>query len=603
VIGRFRPYRSLLRPDIGKFWLGIITGLIAGAASGAGLPLMMQEVFPIIFAGEDGSFKEAPKWLREIITFFGSPVSPKIVLMFACGMLPVVFIFRGLGTFFSTYLISYVGVSVLEKLRLKCFAKLQHLPLSFHSKMKGGDLMSRIMGDTTILQQALVQASVDIIVQPFTLLWAIGYLIVASLENQAVGIILIALLSVPLCVLPIRIVGKKLLKKAKLLQAETGDLNAVLSENLASQPEVRAYNMQDSQISYFSKLGQKFVRTTMKTIKYKRLTSPLIEIVSAFGIAVAIYYGSKSGLTLEQFLPVVAALFFCYEPVKKLGTVQNRLKQGEASLNRLELILNADDSLPNPINPQTWETIEGAISFKDVSFSYKSDSVLSDLSFEIAAGSTVALVGASGAGKTTVVNLIERFYDVNSGSVSIDGIDVRDVDVTHLRDQIAFVSQNPILFSGTIEENIRIGKSDATQEEVIKAAQDAYAHDFISQLPDGYNTHLGERGTGLSGGQRQRIAIARANLKNAPILILDEATSALDAESESHVHDAFMRLSRGRTTLIIAHRFSSIRAADRILVFEKRVTGGAITGDGTHEDLLESHNAYRDLYEKQMLNE
>lgn len=575
----------------------MLAGLLSGAASGAGLPLMMQEVFPVIFVGENGRTESLPFWLTAFCESIGLKVTSDRILFVACAILPVMFFLRGIGTFFSTYLISSVGVSVLEKLRYKVFVKLQELPLSFHSKMKEGDLMSRVMGDTAILQQALVQASLDIIVQPFTLIWAVGFLIYASVTNEAVGIILVALLTVPLCVLPIRVFGKKLLQRAILLQKETGDLSAVLNENLASQAEIRSYNMQESQSQAFRRLGRRFVVSTLKTVKYQRLTSPMIEIVSAIGIAIAIYYGSRHGLTLEQFLPVIGALFFCYEPIKKLGTVQNRLKQGEASLERLEMILNSNDEMLEPVECQTWQSLDGEISFRNVNFGYEDNTILKDLTVTIDAGSTVALVGPSGAGKTTVVNLIERFYDVDSGSVMIDGIDLRNVKVKELREKIAFVSQNPILFSGTIEENIRIGMPTASHEEVIQAAQDACAYDFIQALPKGLQTVLGERGAGLSGGQRQRIAIARACLKNAPILILDEATSALDSDSEAQVHEALTRLSKGRTTLVIAHRFSSIRGADRILVFET----GVITGDGNHEYLMETNAGYRQLYEKQQM--
>lgn len=600
VIGRFRPYRDLVRPTLPQFWAGVLAGILAGASSGAGMPLMMKEVFPVIFADDAGSKVEPSAWLSGLTSLVPMENDGVALILVACMMLPVVFFFRGLGTFLSAYFVGLTGVSFLEALRLKSFTKLQRLPLAFHAKNKEGDIVSRLMTDSLALQQAVVQASVDLIVQPFTLVFAISALVYMSLTNSAVGVLLAALISVPLCVLPIRIIGKKLLKKARKLQQETGDLTAVLSENLASQPEIRAYNMEKAQIASFADLGRKFVRSTMKTIKYKQLTSPMVEIVSAVGVAFAIYYGSRQGLTLNQFIPVVAALYFCYEPVKKLGSVQNRLRQGEASLQRIEHILDADLRLEEKANPATWTEVRGAVEFRDVSFHYdEGEPVFEGLSFSVEPGTMVALVGPSGAGKTTIVSLLERFYDVDAGMVMIDGLDVRDVAMADLRDRIGYVSQHPVLFSGTIAENILIGRPSASREDVVAAAKMANAHEFIEGLPHGYDTVLGLRGSGLSGGQKQRVAIARACLKDAPILILDEATSALDAENEGLVQEALTQLMIGRTTLVIAHRFSSIRNADRILVFEKGPRGGHLTGDGTHHELMDSHAIYAQLYDQQ----
>lgn len=565
------------------------------------MPLMMDQVFPVIFAGDEGAKEEAPAWLSRLQNSLGLGGRETGLILIACLMLPLVFLLRGIGTFCSAYFVGYTGVSFLEALRLKCFDRLQKLPLAFHARNKEGDIVSRMMTDSLALQQAVVQASVDLVVQPFTLVFAAGALTYMSITNSAVGVLLAALVSVPLCVLPIRMIGKRLLKKARALQKETGDLSAVLTENLAAQPEVRAYRMEQAQTRSFAELGRRFVRSTMQTIKYKQLTSPSVELVSAIGVSFAIYYGSRNGLTLKEFIPVVGALYFCYEPVKKLGAVQNKLRQGEASLDRIEHILLADPGMPESANPQEFAVPPGEIEFCDVDFAYEGgEPVLNGLSFAVDRGETVALVGASGAGKTTVVSLIERFYDVTGGVVLVGGHDVREVRVGDLRDHLGFVSQHPVLFSGTISDNIRQGRPEATDAEVIAAAEKANAADFIEALPEGYETVLGVRGSGLSGGQKQRIAIARACLKDAPILILDEATSALDADSEQRVQEALTELMKGRTTIIIAHRFSSIKNADRILVFEKGADGiGRITGDGSHSELIVSHAGYGELYRQQ----
>ena len=593
----------MLRPLRSKFALGVLAGVLAGVFGGAGIPFVTEHVFPLIFVDENGERALPSEVIQAVATFLRIPVTTGSMLILACTLIPLTFLLRGICAFTSSYFTTFTGVSLLEQLRLRIFAKLQRLPLSFHAKHKGGDLISRLMGDTSAVQQSIVNCSADLIKEPFTLIAAVSYLISKGLENRAIGVVLLAAVSIPLCVIPIRMVSKRLRRKAKALQKNAGELSAVLSENLASQPEIRAYNMQDAEVGEFSNLGKRLVRLTLKTVKYKLFTSPAIEVVSAFGITFAIYYGAKLGLTLQEFVPLLMALFFCYEPVKKLGAVQNKLKQGEVSLDRLETILNADEGLPEPKSPNRLTNVRGELEFKNVTFSYNDEPTVTDLSFQLEPGTTTALVGASGAGKTTVVNLIERFYDVDSGQILLDGTDLRELSLHHLREQIAYVAQSPVLFSGTIEENILIGKPGSSHEDVVAAAKAAFAHDFISASEDGYQTVLGERGVGLSGGQRQRIAIARACLRDAPILIMDEATSALDSESEAKVQKALTELSKGRTTLIIAHRFSSIRDASRILVFEKRKNGGAIVGDGTHQELMENCPAYKALYTQQTLEE
>jgi subfamily B ATP-binding cassette protein MsbA len=390
-------------------------------------------------------------------------------------------------------------------------------------------------------------------------------------------------------------IGKRILKKAAQVQTQAGELNNILNENLSAVREVRAYNLEEREIDRFSTACKAFFKYTLKTVKYDKLLTPMIEFISALAIVFALYVAVTKNIAPEIIASILTALYMCYEPVKKLGAVSNIIRKAEASLNRLEYILHSKDDVPEAEQPQMMPKIRGHIRFESVSFSYGEEVVLKSINTEIPAGEVLALVGPSGAGKSTFANMVPRFYDVIEGSVQIDGIDVRQISKADLRAQVALVSQEAILFSDSIANNIRIGKPDATEQEIEGAAKMANAHSFIESLPEGYETPVGERGSRLSGGQRQRISIARAFLKNAPIIILDEPTSALDAESEHQIQSALEALSKGRTVLIIAHRFSTIQHADRILVFN----AGEIVASGAHAELYPTNELYRSLYDKQ----
>lgn len=571
---RILPYFTYLKSVRVQFALGIGFGIINGAVSGAGIPFVVKYLLPLL--------KDAAT--HEGLNFF-------MIL----GLVPLVFVVRALSEFLNAYLIAYSGLHVLEKLRLLVFEKIQQLPMKFFQKNTTGDLMSRVLGDTAQLQTALVKVVDSLIKEPATLLSAIGFLIFLTVTESETAFILIALASVPGCVLPIRTIGTRILKKASLQQAQAGKLNHVLNENLSAVREIRAYNLKEREVNRFSETVRKLLKLTLKTIKYDKGLSPLIEVVTAFAICFALYVTVIKQIEIETIGSMLAALYMCYQPVKKLGSVSNTIRKAEASLDRLEYILHSEDTVPEPLNPKPLDSVAGKICFNNVTFAYESTAALNQVTAAIEPGQVVALVGPSGAGKTTFANLVPRFYDVGEGSITLDGVDVREISKQSLREQIALVSQESLLFSDTIANNIRIGKSDATLDEVKQAAKMAYAHEFIEDFEEGYETIVGERGSRLSGGQRQRIAIARAFLKDAPIIILDEPTSALDAESEHNIQAALEELAKGRTMLIIAHRFSTIKNAERIFVFDN----GRIIARGSHEELYSKNPLYTSLYDKQ----
>ena len=571
---RFGPYFSYLKPVRKQFALGLGFGLISAAASGAGLPFIIKFLVPLVTSDD-------------------KPQGMALILLLSS--IPLAFTLRALGGFLNAYYMAYAGMHVLERLRIMVFEKIQHLPLAFFHKNNVGDLMSRVMGDTGQLQTALVKVVNSLVKEPATLVSAIGFLIYLTISESEVAFMLIALATIPACVLPIRAIGTRILKKSRQAQQQAGELNNVLNENLSAVREVRAYNLETREIDRFTAAVRKLFKLALKTVKYDKMLSPLIELTTAFALSFSIYVAVQRNIQPEVIASILTALYMCYEPIKKLGGVSNTIRKAQASLDRLEYVLHTDDTVPEADNPKPLSAVTGEICFNNVTFAYDNEVALNKVNVKIEPNQAIALVGPSGAGKTTFANLVPRFYDVIEGSVSLDGIDVRELSKADLRSQIALVSQESLLFSETIANNIRLSKPDATLDEVKQAARMAHAHDFIEAFEDGYETLVGERGSRLSGGQRQRIAIARAFLKDAPIIVLDEPTSALDAESEHQIQAALEGLSKGRTVLIIAHRFSTIQHADRIFVFDD----GAIIANGTHAELYQSNPLYTSLYDKQ----
>jgi ATP-binding cassette, subfamily B, bacterial MsbA len=567
----------------------------------------MKYLLPVIFHQPDAD----PRVVAFIQRLLGDSYEQSL-LLFTCLGLPVAFLTRGFSEIANRYLMNKAGFLVLENIRLEAFRGLLRLPLAFFQRNTAGDLSTRLMHDTERLRFAMVSVVSDVVVLPATLLFALGYLAYQSATERSVLFAIIAMFGVGLCIMPIRFAARRLLKRARQISENSGRLSHIAIETLQSPIEIQAYNLQAQRHTLFARISREIFRLSLKTIKYQAAVSPTIEMISVIGLCFALFFGLKSGMTFSSFVSLAAALYFAYGPIKKLANVHANLKMGEASLDRLEYILDAEDTVPEPAAPATLPPGPQPLALEAAGFSYaprqgeashadglSPKAALRNISAFFAPGETVALVGKSGAGKSTFVTLIPRFFDPTVGRVTLGGIDLRALDKEALRARIALVPQQPLLFDASFADNIRMGRLNATDAEVEQAARRAHIHDFVAAQPQGYATMVGERGATLSGGQRQRIAIARAFLKDAPLLILDEATSALDSESEAAVQAALTELVKGRLTFMIAHRFSSIRSATRILVFEE----GRIVADGPHSTLYASSPAYRELYDRQALGE
>lgn len=573
---QFWPYIVALKSGKRFYLWGILFGIIFAGASGAGIPGMMTWVLPQVF-----SDAENMNIMRLIYAVLG---------------IPAIFILRGIAGYLNVYFINKGGILILEEIRASYYRKLLDIEIGYFNRRGLGDLVSRITADATIIQQTFTENAVDIVKQPLQLVAATGFLTFMAFRDARFSMMLGALAVIPICVIPVQILGKKLFKKVKKQQEELGDLSQMVSDVVLGSREIRIFNAEDRFYARFMTQLKQFMHTQIRVIAYYHALSPTIEVITVFGVSIAFVAAYFLKISQSDLFTLIVALYMCYEPIKKIGVLSSRFQRGRGALERLEEITLQEVAIKEPETPVAMGDIKGSITFDNVSFAYTDEPTLEQVSFNIRPGEKVAVVGPSGAGKSTLIQLVPRFYDVQSGEVLIDGTNVKTASFKELRDNIAVVLQEPVLFAGTFLDNLRLSYPDATQEEIETATKKAYIHEFIMSLPDGYQTATGERGLNLSGGQKQRIALARAFLKKAPILIMDEATSALDSESEEKIQLALSNLFKGVTAIIIAHRFSSIRFVDRILVLDK----GKLIADGTHEELIESSDLYRRLYSNQI---
>ncbi|MDX9834478.1 MAG: lipid A export permease/ATP-binding protein MsbA [Desulfobulbus sp.] len=507
----------------------------------------------------------------------------------------LVFFVKGLFYFMYSFLLEKVGQSVIRDLRSRVYAHLNELPLSFFHRTPAGELISRIINDVSLLQGAVSHALIHLLRDLFSV---IGLLVVIFYMDWRLAFV--SLIFLPMAAVPIIVFGKKFRRISTSYQTRIGEATSQLAETIAGMRIVKAFCMEGVEKQRFSRKMQEIMDILMSETRYRCLAHPLVEFLGGIGMALIIWFGGSQVLqgnsTPGTFMAFLTALIMLYEPVKGVSKINATIQQGLAAATRIFALLD--------IRPDI-EEVEGAIELAPfaesielarVSFSYEpGQPVLRDLDLRVRKGEVLAVVGSSGGGKTTLANLIPRFYDVIDGALRIDGVDIRGVTLHSLRRQLALVTQQTILFNDTVRNNIAYGSGDRSEKEIIEAARAAYALDFILGLPQGFDTEIGESGSRLSGGQQQRLSIARALLKDAPILILDEATSSLDTESEREVQRALENLMQNRTTIVIAHRLSTIKNADRIIVLKE----GRLVEEGTHTELLERGGEYSALYSLQ----
>lgn len=505
-------------------------------------------------------------------------------------------LFKAVANYVRAYLMRYVGNRIIQGIRDQLYGHLLLMPLGFYTKQTTGRLMSRVINDVGLVQSVISNVIKDLFQQAVTMAF-----LICVLFYQNSSLALIAVLVLPFSYYPITRASRRLRKISKAGQEKMADLTSFLQETFSGIRIVKAFGAEGYEAQKFKEKNKDYFRNTMKATRIAEMTPSLMEVLGAIGAALIIWVGGyqvvQGSMTPGAFLSFLAACWLMYAPIRHISTANNAIQQSLAAVDRVFELLDQKTERDLEKGGREIPPIQKEIEFRRITFQYEEseEPALKEVNLTVKAGEVVALVGSSGAGKTTLVNLIPRFFEPSEGAILIDGVDIREVRLTSLRRQIGIVSQETMLFDDTVAHNIAYGMKEVAMEAIIKAAEAAYAHLFILQMPQGYQTLIGERGIRLSGGERQRLAIARALLKNPPILILDEATSNLDTASEQMIQKALSHLLKDRTTFVIAHRLSTIKNASQIVVIEQ----GRIREVGRHEDLLQRSGAYKRLYEMQ----
>ena len=571
---RHKRLLALIKKNKFRLFLAMACMLVIAVASSA-TAFLVKPVLDDIFYNKDATMLK---------------IIPLVVVL--------IYFLRGLGMYGQDYLMNYVGENVIKDLRNDLYNRIQDLPIAFFHKEQTGVLMSRITNDVNIIKAMVSTAVTGSLKDSFSI---VGLTFVIFYRDWKMA--LIAFVVLPIAFFPVVEFGRRVRRISTGWQEAMADLNSFLHETFAGNKIVKAFGMESYEKKRFFDKTLDLFKLEMKAVIARSLSSPIMEFLGGLGIAFIIWYGGYKVITGSStagtFFSFMAAVLMLYDPVKKLSGLNNAVQQGLSAADRVFDIIEMESDIKERKDPITIKRGPHRVTFENVFFKYDDVMVLKDINLDVKAGDVLALVGMSGGGKTSLVNLIPRFYDVTRGAIRIDGTDIRDVSISSLRDQMGIVTQEPILFNDSIRNNIAYGKRNATDKEIIKAAEAAYAYDFIQNFPNKFDTNIGELGGRLSGGEKQRICIARALLKDAPILILDEATSSLDAEAEMLVQKALENLMKGRTTFVIAHRLSTIDYADRIVV----IVNGRVKEEGKQEELISMRGEFFKLYQMQYSNE
>jgi len=523
---------------------------------------------------------------------------PLAALVFICIASMVIFFLKNLFRYAAMYVLAYLRTGMVKDIQDKLYLKTLDLPLGYFSEARKGDLLARMTSDVKEVESSIINSLEALSREPITII-----IVLISMLAISAQLTLFVFIFLPIAGFLISIVGKKLKSQSLEAQKETGVFLSFIEETLGSLKIIKGFNAEERLSSKFAKSTSRFKKIMIAVLQRKGLASPFSEFLGVTVVISVLWYGGslvlghQSTLTPQEFMGYIGLFYTIINPVKSITTVNYNIKKGNASAERIFDVLDTENSISDSQNAVAKTDFTSNISIKNVSFKYEEDYVLEKFNLEVKKGHTVAFVGQSGGGKSTMANLVTRFYDVNKGEILIDGTNIKNITKKSLRGLMGLVTQDSILFNDTVKNNIGLGKVGATDDEIIEAAKIANAHDFITEFKEGYDTNIGDGGTKLSGGQKQRLSIARAVLKNPPIMILDEATSALDTESERLVQDALEKMMQNRTSIVIAHRLSTIQNADSIVVLNK----GKIVEQGTHKELMKSDKGYKKLVKMQTL--